>query len=391
MNTWAVSLTTEGLALAARCLLDRLETFESRQLATYGYAAVPLLSACLLLSNGTRSGVCIRAKAKDHGTTRQIEGRLDLRSPVVVIDDAISSGTSLSEAIGILEAAGAIVEGAVVLTDFSSRGGVQLLRASGYRVETVLDAWDDLDFPRRAGLPTYAELPMPRDGAPELPNDLAPVDLARRAIEVRLRTGVLAVPPMIVRTVTDSGGGLIVSVRDSATNGRLARDGFLNVTPSEGVPSQAIVAAATKAAETSRSGLGVDNLANAKVAVTFLGNMENVRPAELDAERFGLAVISRGPEVRVGIALPNLQGIGDERQQYDHARKNAKLNRYQPHEMLQFKVAKEIEPGATWPTHGTRRGGRTSPEQFRTAVPPTVPRRVRPHPGPRRLGDASAG
>src|SRR5919199_3502824 len=72
--SWNVTLTAPGAQLAARCVLDTLTTFQSTQLATYGYTAVPLLSACVLMGGGRYTGLCIRESPKGYGSGRQIEG-----------------------------------------------------------------------------------------------------------------------------------------------------------------------------------------------------------------------------------------------------------------------------------------------------------------------------
>src|SRR5205085_13018 len=55
--SWQVTLTAEGATLAARCLLERLQGFESTQLATLGATAVPLLTACILLGAPRYTGL----------------------------------------------------------------------------------------------------------------------------------------------------------------------------------------------------------------------------------------------------------------------------------------------------------------------------------------------
>ena len=46
------SLTGAGAQLAARAMLERLEGFEGRQLATYGTTGIPLMQSIILASGG---------------------------------------------------------------------------------------------------------------------------------------------------------------------------------------------------------------------------------------------------------------------------------------------------------------------------------------------------
>jgi hypothetical protein len=80
--SWGLSLTADGLALAARCLLERLQTFESTQLATHGFTAMPLLSACILQGGGRYTGLAVRSETKRYGSCRRIEGHGSTDRPV---------------------------------------------------------------------------------------------------------------------------------------------------------------------------------------------------------------------------------------------------------------------------------------------------------------------
>ena len=95
LDSLSVTLTPRGADLAARCLLELLEGFESRQLATYGLTGVPLLQGCILHGAGRYRGALVRKERKRHGAMKLIEGRLDPTDPVVVVDDSISSGYSM--------------------------------------------------------------------------------------------------------------------------------------------------------------------------------------------------------------------------------------------------------------------------------------------------------
>ena len=123
--SWPVTLSARGAHLAGRCLLEKLQSFDSVQLACYGYTAMPLLSACVLLEAVATAPWCIREERKAHGSVRQIEGSGNRDLPVVVIDDSLSSGNSLRNAVAALEADGYCVEGSLSLVYFPGRGGAE--------------------------------------------------------------------------------------------------------------------------------------------------------------------------------------------------------------------------------------------------------------------------
>ena len=120
--SWGLSLSQEGLRLAARELLRALEGFGSTQIVSYGYTGLPLLAACVLEGGGRYTGLSIRETRKPYLTNRRIDGAVDRSRTVVVIDDSLSSGTSLHKAIVALEDEGLEVEGTAALVHFPFRG-----------------------------------------------------------------------------------------------------------------------------------------------------------------------------------------------------------------------------------------------------------------------------
>src|SRR5580692_1377019 len=191
--SWNATLTSQGLRLAALCILERLQGFRATQLATVGYTGMPLLSACILLGEGRYTGLCIREQRKTSVSCRRVEGPLDRSAPVIIIDDSISSGTSLVKAIRAIEDEGAEVEGAIALVQFPHRGGLDWANAAGYRAEAIFDIWSDLGMGR-----TLAR-PPPRLVAPAgtvmAPEGLPPASLARFAAATFLATGSAPQPP----------------------------------------------------------------------------------------------------------------------------------------------------------------------------------------------------
>lgn len=63
----------------------------------------------------------VRAKAKDHGRTNRIEGKLNPGQKVVVIEDLISTGGSSMDTVDALEIAGAEVLGIISIFNYGIR------------------------------------------------------------------------------------------------------------------------------------------------------------------------------------------------------------------------------------------------------------------------------
>ena len=119
------------VAVAYSRLLENL-TFDI--LSAYPYAALPIGTAIAL-----ETGIPLiypRKTAKRYGTGRQVEGKWEVGQTAVVIEDLITSGDSILQAVASLKAAGLQVRDAVVLID-REQGGREALAGQGYELHAV--------------------------------------------------------------------------------------------------------------------------------------------------------------------------------------------------------------------------------------------------------------
>lgn len=112
-------------------------------LAAYPYAALPIGTAIALHSGWPL--IYPRKATKNYGTGKQVEGRWEAGQRAVVIEDLITSGDSILQAVASLEAVGVQVQEAVVLID-RQQGGRKNLEAQGYRLHAVLTMTQLLGF-----------------------------------------------------------------------------------------------------------------------------------------------------------------------------------------------------------------------------------------------------
>ncbi|MFL6260773.1 MAG: AMMECR1 domain-containing protein [Thermoanaerobaculia bacterium] len=347
--SWGISLTARGAQLAAACFLERLRGFESTQIATFGYTGMPLLSACVLLGGGRYEGLCIREKRKGYGSCRHIEGNIDRSRPVVVLDDSLSSGTSMRQAIQALEEEGLQVEGGVALVYFPYRGGAERALGLGYRVEWIFDVWKDLEMPQPVYTPGFRRAMPERWGSRQVEDGLHPALAARQAAELYLAHGEVPRPPARLAAPVDGRGGVYVSFREPDSDKRLARDGFWHFNAADADPCRDLVLATVKTLRYAESPISRERLAGLKIAVSFLGPLESIPPRQLDYWRYGIVVHSRAWATKVGGALPNTQVFTHELEQYRHARfTNADLTLFEPYDLYRHEIEKYVEPGAGW-------------------------------------------
>src|ERR1700739_4812209 len=272
-----VTLTGRGMHLAARALLAKIATYRATQIAGAGFTSMPLLSATVMLGEGIYRGLIIRDTPKPYLTRRRIDGPRDAREPVVVVDDSISSGTSLVEAIEVLEQEGFEVEGAVVLVRFPYQGGAESVYRLGYRVESVFDVWRDLGMAPREKPDTTAALPAAESGT-HIESGLSPAVAARRIAEAYLSERVPPRPPARFDADYNCRGGIWVSFRVRGSEYRVARDGFWHFDPERAAAGHDLVAATVKTIQRSGGAVSLERLPELKIAVTFFAQLARGAP-----------------------------------------------------------------------------------------------------------------
>ncbi|MWV40265.1 orotate phosphoribosyltransferase [Natrialba sp. INN-245] len=124
-----------SLEAVAEAFADHLE--EDDTLGAVALGGVPLAAA-----TSVEAGVpyvIARKQRKDHGTGNLIEGRLEEGEEVVVLEDVVTTGKSLVDAIEALRDAGATVERALVVAD-REEGGREAVEETGVEMEALVTA-----------------------------------------------------------------------------------------------------------------------------------------------------------------------------------------------------------------------------------------------------------
>ncbi len=119
----------------ARLLANALPS-DTTRLAGPALGGVPLATA-VALETGLPF-VIIRPEAKDHGTGRTIEGRIDPGDRVVVLEDIVTTGAQAVRAARVVEAAGGRVLLILAVVD-RHEGGRQGVETAGYRYSALYD------------------------------------------------------------------------------------------------------------------------------------------------------------------------------------------------------------------------------------------------------------
>lgn len=122
----------EALADAARDHFQNTGTIAG--VATAGIAHGALLADALDLP------FCyVRPEPKKHGLKNQIEGRIEKGTPVLVVEDLVSTGKSSLAAVEALQAEGAEVIGMLALFSYNFPTTAEKFAAAGVKLHTLTD------------------------------------------------------------------------------------------------------------------------------------------------------------------------------------------------------------------------------------------------------------
>lgn len=157
-NCKPVTLSSNGASLVADAFLEKLESFQEPVTAVGGrtLGADPIVGAMMMRARerGQRlDGFYVRDKQKTHGTKELIANAPPAGAKVVIVDDVVTTGSSVIEAIDAARDAGCVIVGVIVLMDREERDGgaaIQKLVPNYHAIYTRRDfpeigeaeAWD---------------------------------------------------------------------------------------------------------------------------------------------------------------------------------------------------------------------------------------------------------
>lgn len=132
-----VTLDSKGAFLVGEVLSDMMDDAEAVGGLTLG--ADPIATAVALKTYEKGKPIpafIVRKGQKAHGMMKRIEGPIEPSSRVVIVDDVITKGGSILEAIEAAEAEGHTVIKAISLVD-RQQGGADIIRSKGYSLEVL--------------------------------------------------------------------------------------------------------------------------------------------------------------------------------------------------------------------------------------------------------------
>lgn len=151
-------LLSELATAYAKALLDPVNDFEFDVLFGPAYKGIPLaVATCQALSSlGSNVEYSFnRKEVKDHGEGGSIVGSALKGKKVVIIDDVITSGKAIREAVDIIKMEGGILTGILVAVDRqeqtldSRTSAIETLRTTlGINIQAIITLRNIIDFTR---------------------------------------------------------------------------------------------------------------------------------------------------------------------------------------------------------------------------------------------------
>ena len=147
-----VTLSSDGAPLVGEAFLDALSAMPEQPTAVGGLTlgADPIIGAMMLMAHRrgqALEGFYVRKEPKKHGTKLRIENPQPAGTIVVIVDDVVTTGDSLLQAVTEARKAGCKVVGAIALVDRDEEGGAALTKISSV-VPHYISLYTRHDFPR---------------------------------------------------------------------------------------------------------------------------------------------------------------------------------------------------------------------------------------------------
>jgi len=134
-----VELMPEGAHLIGEVVFEEIKDRGFDAIGGLAVGAVPMVTSTVIscFHHGMNiEGIFVRSEAKSHGTRKVVEGKLRRGARVVIVDDVVTTGRSVIQAIEAVEADGASVELVLAIVD-RQEGAETFFKERGYPYQWV--------------------------------------------------------------------------------------------------------------------------------------------------------------------------------------------------------------------------------------------------------------
>ena len=142
VNSKRVLFHAEAISLLGDLLHEATADLDFQAIGGLEVGAIPMAAAALTAYHRAGrhlEGFFVRKQAKGHGSKDRLEGQVGAGDRVVVIDDVLTTGGSVLQAVEVVEAVGATVARVVCICDRLQGAGEALARYDYRPLFTVRD------------------------------------------------------------------------------------------------------------------------------------------------------------------------------------------------------------------------------------------------------------
>jgi orotate phosphoribosyltransferase len=142
VNSKKAIFNGEAVALLAEVLYDLTKGLDFQAVGGLEVGAIPIAVAVALRyhqAGRPMEGFFVRKQAKSHGSQERVEGVLNRGDRVLVVEDVVTSGESVLQAIGEVEKVGGRVVAVSCIVDRLEGGGERLAKYDFRPVFTIRD------------------------------------------------------------------------------------------------------------------------------------------------------------------------------------------------------------------------------------------------------------
>jgi orotate phosphoribosyltransferase len=120
INSKKVLFHGEAIALLGELLYDATRDLDIRAVGGLEVGAIPMATAAVLRyqqAGKTLEGFFVRKQAKGHGSQERLEGLVNAGDRVAIVDDVLTTGESVIQAVEAVESRGGVVSRVVCIVD----------------------------------------------------------------------------------------------------------------------------------------------------------------------------------------------------------------------------------------------------------------------------------
>jgi orotate phosphoribosyltransferase len=134
-----ITLSPEGIYLVSKIIFEMIKNENIDAIGGLTIGADPIVSGVSLISFIEKKPIyafIVRSSQKDHGMGKLIEGNIQKGWNVAIVDDIVTTGSSLLKSIEAVENYGANVKKVICIVD-REEGAKKAIEEKGYKLESI--------------------------------------------------------------------------------------------------------------------------------------------------------------------------------------------------------------------------------------------------------------